>query len=68
MLRTPPPMKVQLTKVTEERLGTTITVRTMLMSMVIVNVLSYLLFDLEAGRFKFLGENLFGAGGVHFPS
>ena len=39
MLRTPPPMKVQLTKVTEERLGTTITVRTMLMSMVIVNVL-----------------------------
>ena len=24
----------------------------------------YLVFDLEAGRFKFLGENLLGAGGI----
>ena len=28
----------------------------------------YLVFDLEAGRFKFLCENLLGARGVHFPS
>ena len=27
----------------------------------------YLVFDLEAGRFESLGENLLGAGGVHFP-
>ena len=24
----------------------------------------YLVFDLEAGRFKFLGENLLGAGAI----
>ena len=28
----------------------------------------YLVFDLKVGQFKFLGENLLGAGGVHFPS
>ena len=33
-----------------------------------INLSVYLVFDLEAGRFKFLGENLLGAGGVHFPS
>ena len=27
-----------------------------------INVSVYLVFDLEAGRFKFLGENLLGAG------
>ena len=29
-----------------------------------INLLVYLVFDLEAGRFKFLGENLLGAGAV----
>ena len=33
-----------------------------------INLSVYLVFDLEAGRFKFLGEILLGAGGVHFPS
>ena len=33
-----------------------------------INLSVYLVFDLEAGRFKFLGENLLGAGGVHFSS
>ena len=33
-----------------------------------INLSVYLVFDLEAGQFKFLGENLLGAGGVHFPS
>ena len=28
-----------------------------------INLLVYLVFDLETGRFKFLGENLLGAGG-----
>ena len=27
-----------------------------------INLSVYLVFDLEAGRFKFLGENLLGAG------
>ena len=27
-----------------------------------INLLLYLLFDLESGRFKFLGENLLGTG------
>ena len=29
-----------------------------------INVSVYLVFDLEAGRFKFLGENLLGAGAI----
>ena len=29
-----------------------------------INLSVYLVFDLEAGRFKFLGENLLGAGAV----
>ena len=33
-----------------------------------INLSVYLVFDLEAGRFKFLGENLLGTGGVHFSS
>ena len=33
-----------------------------------INLSVYLVFDLEARQFKFLGENLLGAGGVHFPS
>ena len=29
-----------------------------------INLSVFLEFDLEAGRFKFLGENLLGTGGV----
>ena len=29
-----------------------------------IKLLVYLVFDLEAGRFNFLGENLLGAGAV----
>ena len=29
-----------------------------------INISVYLVFDLEAGRFRFLGENLLGAGAV----
>ena len=29
-----------------------------------INLYVYLVFDLEAGRFKFLGENLLGVGAV----
>ena len=29
-----------------------------------INLSVYLVFDLEAGRFKFLGENLLGVGAV----
>ena len=29
-----------------------------------INLSVYLVFDLEAGRFKFLGENLLSAGGA----
>ena len=29
-----------------------------------INLSVYLVFDLEAGRFKFLGENLLGPGAV----
>ena len=32
-----------------------------------INLSVYLVFDLETGRFKFLGENLLGAGGVFPP-
>ena len=31
-----------------------------------INLSVYLVFHLEAGRFKCLGENLLGTGGVHF--
>ena len=33
-----------------------------------INLSVYFVSDLEAGQFKFLGENLLGAVGVHFPS
>ena len=33
-----------------------------------INLSVYLVFNLEAGRFKILCENLVGAGGFHFPS